>query len=133
MIRASRLLSIIVFLTKSFNVMSQPDQDQEQYFIYVLDLKEPYRDPANWTPEIIALAEAHHTYFVELEKQGKLIIAGRSKYEVDNPKNFGIMVFKASSMEEAEKIRLNDPGVKGELMNARLHPFSIAVLKTDYD
>lgn len=106
---------------------------EETYFIYMLDLKQEFRNPANWSKRTQEIAKDHHQYFIDLEKAGKLVIAGRTKYEVDNPQNFGIMVFKAPSLEEARKILKNDPGVIGNLMNAKLHPFSIAVLKTDYD
>ncbi len=127
-----RFLWMLIFFRVVSVAMAQ-EKVEVPCFIYVLNLKEPYRDPKNWNEKIRKVAQDHYQYFVDLEQEGKLLIAGRTKYEVDNPENFGIMVFYAASFEEADHIRLNDPGVKNNLMSARLHPFSIAVLKTNYD
>jgi uncharacterized protein YciI len=46
-------------------------------------------------------------------------------------KAFGIVVFQASSEEEAQEYMKNDPAVKKGIMTAELHPFRISLLQKD--
>jgi len=54
----------------------------------------------------------------------KLILAGRC---LDG--EFGIVVFRAKSKEEAEEFMKNDPAVKNGIMTAQLYPFRVALIE----
>ncbi len=74
------------------------------------------------------LAAAHFQYLVDLRDRGILIIAGRTQEEVGS---FGIAVFEAANQGEAERITLADPAVTGGVFAATVHPYRVAVARTD--
>jgi hypothetical protein len=47
-------------------------------------------------------------YLTELGEASVLVLAGRTKLEVTDPENFGIIVFKVNTIKEVESIRDND-------------------------
>ena len=57
--------------------------------------------------------------------EGKLILAGPC---VDG--EFGVVVFRAATEEEAEEFMLSDPAIRRGLMNAELHPFRVSLMDT---
>jgi uncharacterized protein YciI len=64
----------------------------------------------------------HFDYLKKKLDEGKLILAGRCQQG-----EFGIVIFRAGSKKEAESFVNNDPAVKGKVMSAEMHPFSIAL------
>lgn len=56
-------------------------------------------------------------------------MAGKTKYDVDNDENFGIVIFEADALEKALSIVEGDPAIVKGLMTAQLHPFNVAVIK----
>ena len=71
----------------------------------------------------------HFSYLQELIGKGVLVMAGRT-LNTDNS-SFGIVVFRASSDEEARGIMLEDPAVKNKVFRAELYPYRIALLKEE--
>lgn len=100
------------------------------HFIYVLKLNEPYTNPNAWSEQTNKVLEMHWNYLVDLHKKGVMEAVGRTNYEVNNPQLFGIAVFHAATESEAKNIMNNDPCVKFEVMNATLHPFNLALIKS---
>jgi len=71
----------------------------------------------------------HFSYLQELIGKGVLVMAGRT-LNIDNS-SFGIVVFRASSDEEARGIMLEDPAVKNMVFRAELYPYRISLLKEE--
>jgi uncharacterized protein len=76
------------------------------------------------TQEEDTIIDNHFEYLKQLLHDKILILAGPC---LDGA--FGIVVFKASSLELARKIMENDPVVSSGLMNAELHPYRVSLLQ----
>ncbi len=98
-----------------------------QTFIYVLKLKPPFQNPESWDEATQKIATDHWQYFIDLKAKNQLVLAGRTAYPVDDKRIFGIAIIYASTQAIAEQIMHNDPAIVNHLMEAELHPFSIAV------
>ncbi|MBS8265407.1 hypothetical protein DYI25_13345 [Mesobacillus boroniphilus] len=96
-----------------------------QQFIYVLRLLPEYLVESNWTAETNEVVGRHFESLKILLEQDTVIMAGRTTTMDDS--SFGIVVFKAESEVEAEKLMLSDPAVAGGVMTAELHPFRVAL------
>ena len=71
----------------------------------------------------------HFSYPQDLIEKSVLVMAGRT-LNTDNS-SFGIVVFRASSDEEAHGIMLEDPAVNNMVFRAELYPYRIALLKEE--
>ena len=81
------------------------------------------------TEEEKRIVGEHFSYLQELIGKGVLVMAGRT-LNTDNS-SFGIVVFRASSDEEAHGIMLEDPAVKNLVFRAELYPYRISLLKEE--
>ncbi len=68
-----------------------------------------------------ALSE-HFEYLTSLLRESKLHIAGSCTDYA-----FGVIIFKAESLAEAENIMNNDPAIKRKIMTGELHEFRISL------
>ena len=66
-------------------------------------------------------------------EEGVLLLAGRTSLSEDNPDNFGISIFKADDELAAEEFTLNDPAVKGGVMQAKIFPYRIALMNENFN
>lgn len=73
------------------------------------------------TPEEEEVLEKHFQHMKELTEQGIVHLAGRTTEK--DVKAFGLVVFRASSDEEALRIMEDDPGIKLGVMWAKVSPF----------
>ena len=73
--------------------------------------------------EMEAMAQ-HFGYLKELLNQGKLFLAGPCTDTA-----FGIVIFEAESLEEAEAIAKSDPAVLTGVMSVETHPYRISLLR----
>ncbi len=97
-------------------------------FLYRLELVDPElaRNPDAWTEEDNRIVGVHFQKLQELQAAGSLIMAGRSP---DPERGFGLVLFKAASKEEAQKIMEADPAVEKGLMSAELFDFGVALIR----
>jgi len=102
---------------------------KKQYYMYVLRLVARYRNQDNWNDETRSILSAHYNYLKSHTDSGRVLVAGRTAYEVEREDNMGIVVFEAQSLEEAQLFMENDPTVAHGIMQADVHPFSLAMLK----
>jgi uncharacterized protein len=58
-----------------------------------------------------------------------VVLAGRTQLETNDPAMMGLVIFYAKDDKEADKLMMNDPAVKNNIMLARVYPYSIAVSK----
>jgi uncharacterized protein YciI len=92
-------------------------------FIYVLRLVGDTR-PESLSALEVEIVEEHFEYLKRSLSRGVVFLAGRC---LDD--EFGIVIFKADSMEQAGEFVESDPAVKKGVMTAELHPFRIALVK----
>lgn len=104
--------------------MSEPEK---QHFVYVFDPVRPelVTDPDAWTPEDVAIGQAHFAYLKQATEEGTVILAGRSLDGVGP----AVVIFEAASEGQARQFMENDPFVAGGLMRASLHPFRAALVQ----
>lgn len=90
-------------------------------FIYVLRLIKP-ESFDNMSPEEEKIINEHFERLKKGLDEGTLILAGPC---LDGA--FGIVIFRAKSLKEAETFMNNDPAVKTGIMTAELHPFRVSL------
>ena len=91
-------------------------------FIYMLRPRSP-RLADETTPEEEASLGEHFEYLQRALEEGKPILAGPC---ADGA--FGIVIFRATTEEEAEEFMLNDPAVSQGAMRAELHGYRISLM-----
>lgn len=74
--------------------------------------------------EAIAVDE-HYAYLRGLTDWGVVVLAGRTLEAGDG--GFGLVVFNASSADEAERLMRGDPAVSAGVLRAELYPFQLAL------
>ncbi len=67
------------------------------------------------------IANAHFEYLKTLNETGVVRFAGRTAN--DDAMDFGVVVLRVHSLQEAKDIMQGDPAVKFDLMTAELFPF----------
>lgn len=92
-----------------------------QEYIYIFH---PYRLELAFhpMPEEEPILNAHFAYQEQATRQGTVIIGGPSK-----DGSFGVVIFRADDDAAAQAFMENDPLVKGNLVEAELHPFIVSV------
>ena len=94
----------------------------------MLKLLPEYQNESNWTKETNKIVSTHFNYLKKLKQNGQVILAGKTDYSIENPLNFGIVIFSAKDLELARQLMENDPAIKQKVMISELHPFSLALL-----
>jgi uncharacterized protein YciI len=75
-------------------------------------------------PEEEAAMQAHAAYYRQLVSENKIILYGPCL-----DRAFGIAVFEAASLEEAQQMMARDPAVERGVMAPEIHSFHIAFLR----
>lgn len=94
-------------------------------FLYQLKLIPSLVDDNNWTDKENAIVQHHFEVLQNLEKEGKLILAGRTL----NTDPLGLVILEVDSEEEAIELMNNDPAVKEGIMEAQLYPYRVALIR----
>ena len=122
---------ILLLLTTSPFCFGQQQDSTKKQWLGVLTLTEKYKNVKNWTKEDETVTGQHFQRLVKLKNEGIVLLAGRTNYETDNPDMMGIIIFYAPDDKAARQFMLDDPAVKGHIMLAKVHPYSIAISKCD--
>jgi uncharacterized protein len=94
-----------------------------QEFIYLIRPKRSnFID--TMTEDESKVMESHFVYLKSAVSSKRVVLAGPC-----TDGTFGIVVFKSSSLDDAQKFMKKDPAVHAEVMSAELHPFRISLLK----
>lgn len=123
--------SAATILGKEIPPMPQPTpapqtpQKKKQQFVIVLRLQPKYQDDKAWTEADNQAVGRHFAKLQELQKQGKLILAGRTLVK----ESMGFVILEAESEAEARKVMDEDDAVKAGIMAAEIFPFQTALLK----
>jgi D-alanyl-D-alanine carboxypeptidase len=98
---------------------------EKKQFVIVLRLNAKYQDDKNWTAAETEAVGRHFAKLQQLQKDGKLILAGRTLVK----ESMGIVVLEVESETEARQIMEADDAVKAGIMSAELLPFQTALIK----
>jgi uncharacterized protein len=101
--------------------------DTLQFLYYFTPGERPTlgQGPEDWTDEDNLISTAHYERLKKYTEEGVVLLAGRST----DWKGPAVVIFEATSQEEAEEFMQNDPFVKEKLFNASLHPFRAALVR----
>lgn len=102
--------------------------DRQQY-LYRIQPARPEMLSAGPDDREVGIIGEHFAYLQGLVGDGVVILAGRTL--TTDTKSFGIVIFQAGSMEEAESIMHGDPAVRHGVMLAELYPYRIALMAGD--
>lgn len=94
-------------------------------FIYRIQPVRQNMLAAGLTDEEEAVIGEHFDYLNRLNKEGVVILAGRTLNNDET--SFGIVIFEPCGEQEARSIMEDDPSVKKGVMNAELYPYKIAL------
>ena len=93
-------------------------------FLYRLRPTRPAMLTEGLTPEERAAVAAHVAYLERLAAAGVVLLFGRT--QTTDEKTFGIVILRAGSPADAERVMRDDPAVEARVMRAELFPFRIA-------
>jgi len=99
-------------------------------FVYTLVLIDRLFKEENWTQKDEAIVSRHFRHLVELEKEGKLILAGKT--DGLDPNTKGLVFLLAESIEKAQKIMERDPAIMEGVMTGTLQEFNVALFNKNY-
>ena len=76
-----------------------------------------------WQPEHEPIMRQHFQYLKDGVATGTVMLAGPCEDQ-----EFGICIFFADSLAEAQQFMENDPAITNGIMTAEVHPFRISLL-----
>ena len=97
----------------------------------VLTLTEKYKDEKNWLQQDQVIVSDHFKRLVKFKNEGVVVLAGRTQLATNDPDMQGLVIFYAKDDKEALQFMMDDPAVKNNIMQFKLHPYSIALNKCD--
>lgn len=98
---------------------------EKKQYIYVLKLIPRFLDESNWTEKENKIVQDHFEKLQDLQKEGKLILAGRTL--TMDTEGFGIVILEVDTESEARELMEGDPAVKEGIMTAQLFPYRVAL------
>jgi len=124
-----KLLTVLCCLLCIQAISQDSSKVKPKQYLGVLTLTEKYKDEKNWSQADQALVGQHFQRLVKLKDDGIVILAGRTDYELNNADMMGLVIFYAKDDSAALLFMMEDPAVKNKIMNAKVHPYSVAVNK----
>ena len=100
---------------------------EKKQFIYILRLIPYLLNEDNWTEKEEKIVGKHFVKLQGLLQEGKLVLAGKT--EGLDEKTFGIVILEVESEEEALSIMKTDPAVAEGIMEAKLYPYKVALIR----
>lgn len=96
-------------------------------FLYQIQPTRPAMLREGPTQQEAEIVTQHFDYLKALLDEGTLILAGRTQNTDES--SFGIVIFRAASHAEAQKIMENDPAVEQGVMRAELFHYQVALIE----
>ena len=103
----------------------QPDTKE---YLYQLKVTRPAMLVSGLTPEEKEILSQHIAYLDKLGRNGTVILYGRTQNSDESA--FGMVIFTATSDEDAQRVMASDPGVNRGLMVGKLYPYKIAFIRS---
>jgi len=95
----------------------------------VLTLTEKYKTEANWTQQDQGVVGEHFQRLIKMKEAGVVVLAGRTDLALENPEMMGLVIFYAKDEKEALQFMQDDPAVKNKIMQTKVHPYGLALIK----
>ncbi|TNF29587.1 MAG: hypothetical protein EP314_02490 [Bacteroidetes bacterium] len=92
-------------------------------YIYIVNLVPKFQNPSSWTDKENRIIEDHFERLKRQHKRGTVKYVGKTDLPVDNPNNFGMVVFEAENDTMAELFAQADPAVMAGMMTVKCLPF----------
>jgi len=99
-----------------------------QQYVYVLRLAPQFQQESAWTDAENTVVSRHFARLAQAAKSGELILAGRTLEPLTA--TFGLVIFEAESEAAAQAFMQADPAVEAGLMIATLHPYAVALQRS---
>lgn len=99
-------------------------------YVYTLILVDRLFKEDQWTQKDEAIVSRHFAHLIQLEKEGKLIMAGKTA-NVD-PNTKGFVFFQAKNDEEANNIMTSDPAIMEGIMTGTLQEYNVALFNSNF-
>lgn len=100
---------------------------EKKQFVIVLRLNPKYQDDKNWTEADNQAVGRHFAKLQQLQKDGKLIFAGRTLVK----ESMGVVILEVESEAEARAVMEADDAVKAGIMSVEVLPFQTALMKVN--
>lgn len=121
------ILVFACFIT--IQAIAQDNAKDKKAWLGVLTLPEKYQDEKNWSAADQAIVGEHFQRLVKKKEEGIIILAGRTELALNSPEMMGLVIFYAKDEKEALQFMMDDPAVKAKIMQAKVHPYGLAVSK----
>ena len=99
-------------------------------FIYQLILEDRLFQAENWTDQDEQHVSKHFMHLQSLLDENLLILAGKTAGL--NNDTYGIVIFRAKDLKDAQAIVQSDPAVISGIMSAHLQEYNVALYNPDY-
>ena len=106
-----------------------PPAPKPKQFIYMLKLVPRLHDEAAWNDEDRKTVGTHFAHLKAATAEGKVVLAGRTLES--GSRTFGLVIFEAADEDAARKFMTSDPAVVGKVMTAELHPYQVALQRSE--
>lgn len=103
--------------------MTEPESGAQTFAVFLTPVRAGMPDDP--TPAETEAVGAHLAYYERLLDDGDLVLAGRTTASPI----WGVMVFEAGSLEEAERVARADPGVVAGVFEVRVQPFRVVLMR----
>jgi uncharacterized protein len=121
------ILLLACFIT--IQAMAQDNAKDKKAWLGVLTLPGKYQDEKNWTAADQAIVGEHFQRLIKKKEEGIVVLAGRTELPLNNPEMMGLVIFYAKDEKEALQFMMDDPAVKAKIMQAKVHPYGLAISK----
>lgn len=123
------LLFVLSLFITAQSFAQDSDKVKMKEWIGVLTVTEKFADEKNWTANDQAIVGEHFQRLIKMKDKGIVILAGRMELPLNDPAMQGLVIFYAKDEKVANQFMQDDPVVKAKIMNAKVHPYGVAVNK----
>ena len=122
-----QILFFICIIASTHSFAQDSTKIKPKQWLGILTLAPKFQDDKNWTKADEAVVGEHFKRLVQMNKEGVVLLAGRTQLETNDPDMMGLVIFYAKDEKEATDFMMNDPAVKSKIMLAKVLPYGIAV------
>lgn len=122
-----KFLLLLCIIASVHSFAQDSTKIKPKQWLGVLTLAPKFQDDKNWTKTDEAVVGEHFKRLVQMNKDGVVLLAGRTMLESNDPNMMGLVIFYAKDEKEATDFMMNDPAVKNKIMLAKVLPYSVAV------
>ena len=124
-----KLLLVLTCLVSIHALAQDTAKVKKNAYLGVLTLAEKYKDEKNWAAGDQAIVGEHFQRLIKKKEAGIVVLAGRTELPLNNPDMMGLVIFYAKDDKEALQFMMDDPAVKNKIMQAKVHPYGLAMIK----